>query len=270
VRASVGLLNALLSEFKKYPLGTRPPEKAFSAASIAKAFLKTMGITQPEEKFRLDDKTNGICMQSYYGGRAEIRICRTLLPVVYTDFLSQYPTVNTLLDLWRLLTAKKIRVRDATQNVRTLLKTVKVNQLLDRKTWPRLNFFALVQPDGDVLPVRTVYGDNRIGNETNIGLNPLTSKEPIWFARPDIVGSVLLTGMPPKILRAIRFEAVGVQKGMKSGRLGTGSIRPSRDDFFRKVIEERRKEEISSAVLLSPRTVTSGLSSCSMIPSGKE
>jgi hypothetical protein len=57
----------------------------------------------PEQKFQLDDKTNGICMQSYYGGRAEIRIRHTPVPILYTDFLSQYPTVNTLLGLWRLL-----------------------------------------------------------------------------------------------------------------------------------------------------------------------
>jgi hypothetical protein len=240
VRASVGLLNALLSEFKKYPLEDLPPEKAFSAASIAKAFLNTMGIAQPEQKFHLDDKTNGICMQSYYGGRAEIRVRQTPVPIVYADFLSQYPTVNTLLGMWRLLTAKKIRVREATQDVRTFLKTIDVSRLLDPKTWPKLNFFALVQPEGDVLPVRTVYGDGRVGNETNIGLNPLTSKKPIWFAGPDIVASVLLTGKPPKILRAIRFEATGVQKGMKSVKLGEGSIKPSRDDFFRKLIEERK------------------------------
>ena len=66
-----------------------------------------MGVVQPEKKFRLDDKTNGICMQAYYGGRAEIRIRHTPVPIVYTDFLSQYPTVNTLLGLWRLLTAKR-------------------------------------------------------------------------------------------------------------------------------------------------------------------
>jgi hypothetical protein len=245
VRSSVGLLNALLSEFKKYPLGNLPPERAFSAASIAKAFLDTMGIVQPEKKLQLDDTTNGICMQAYYGGRAEIRIRLTPVPVVYTDFLSQYPTVNTLLGLWRLLTAKKIRVQDATQDVRALLKKVNIDQLLDPKTWPKLNFFALIQPGGDILPVRTVYGDGRLSNETNIGLNPLTSKKPIWFAGPDVVAATLLTGKPPKILRAIRFEAVGVQRGMESVNLGKGFINPSRDDFFRKVIEERKRKQRS-------------------------
>jgi hypothetical protein len=184
-------------------------------------------------------------MQSYYGGRAEIRIRHTSVPIVYTDFLSQYPTVNTLLGLWHLLTAKKIRVRNATQDVRSLLKGVDVNQLLDPKTWPNLIFFALIQPEGDTLPVRTVYGDDRVSNATNIGLNSLTSKKPIWLAGPDVFGSVILTGKAPKILKAIRFEGVGVQKGMKSVKLGNGSINPSRDDFFRKVIEERKGKEKS-------------------------
>ena len=245
VNASVGLLNALLREFRRYPLGGLPPEKAFSAASIAKAFLNTMGVIQPSQKFPLDDKTNGIGMQGYYGGRAEIRIRHTSVPVIYTDFLSQYPTVNTLLGFWRLLTAKRLRVREATREVTALLKSVDVNQLLDPKTWHKLNFFALVKPDADILPVRAVYGENRVGSETNIGINPLTAEKPLWFAGPDIVASRLLTGKSPRILRAIRFEAVGVQKGLKSVTLGKGSINPARDDFFRKVIEERKGKKKS-------------------------
>lgn len=52
VRATIGLLNALLREFKRYPVGNLPPEKAYSAASIAKAFLAAMGVIPPLEKFR--------------------------------------------------------------------------------------------------------------------------------------------------------------------------------------------------------------------------
>lgn len=240
VRASVALLNALLAEFRKYPLGDLPPEKAYSAASIAKAFLNTMGIIHPERKFQLDDKIKGICMQPYYGGRAEIRIRHTPVPVVYTDFTSQYPTVNTLLALWKLLIAEKISVRDATQEIQQFLTSLTPDALFDRKTWPKLAFFALIQPEADILPIRTIYGDHQSGDQTNIGLNPLTSDKPLWFAGPDIVGSMLLKGKPPKILRAIRIEPIGVQSGMKSVTLGTGSINPYRDDFFRKVIEERK------------------------------
>lgn len=70
--------------------------RSYSAASIAKSFLGTMGVIPPQQKFDLGDKTLGICMQAYYGGRAEIRIRHTPVPVVYTDFTSQYPTANTL------------------------------------------------------------------------------------------------------------------------------------------------------------------------------
>ncbi len=240
VRATVGLLNILLSEFRRYPVGDLPPENAYSAASIAKAFLNTMGVTSPAQKFALDDKALGICMQGYYGGRAEIRIRHTPVPVVYTDFTSQYPTVNTLLGLWHILTADKLRVRDATQEIMTFLESLTPDRLFDQTVWPKLAFFALVQPDGDILPVRTIYGDGQADGQTNIGLNPLTSAKPIWFAGPDIVGSLLLSGKRPKILRAIHFDPVGVQKGMKSVELGKGSIDPYKDDFFRKVVEERK------------------------------
>src|SRR5207249_5016739 len=162
----------------------------------------------------VDDETLGICMQAYYGGRAEVRIRHTPMPVVYTDFTSQYPTVNILMGLWRILIANNLRVQDATREVRALLQFLTPAVLFHRLTWPKLAFFALVQPNADVLPVRTIYSDVQGSDQTNIGLNPLTSEKPLWFAGPDIVGSLLLTGRAPKILRAIRFKAVGVQKGM--------------------------------------------------------
>jgi hypothetical protein len=245
VSATAGLLNAVLAEFKRYPLGDLAPERAFSAASIAKAFLSTMGVTPPMEKFKLDDETAGICMQAYYGGRAEIRIRHTLVPVIYTDFTSQYPTVNTLLGLWRMLTAEKLHVQDATDEIREFLESLTPDQLLDPRTWYRLTFFGLVQADTDIFPVRTVYGEGNTNDQTNIGLNPLTSAKPLWFAGPDIIASFLLTGKIPRIVRAIRFESEGVQRGMKSVQLGNGSIDPYADDFFRKVIEERKSKDKS-------------------------
>ena len=178
VRATTDLLNALRAEFDEYPIELLP-EKAYSAASIAKSCLHTMAITSPRDKFNLDDALLGICMQAYYGGRAECRIRNTTVPLVYTDFTSQYPTVNTLLRLWPLLIAEKVRVRDVTTEVRTLVASLTPEQLLEQEKWPQLAFFALIEQDGDILPVRTVYGDGRNGDQTNIGLNPLTSKQPV-------------------------------------------------------------------------------------------
>src|ERR1700722_10528984 len=65
--------------------------RLYSPASIAKAYLKEMGIKQPKQHFGVSNKAVGIAMQSYYGGRAECRIRRTRVPVIHTDFTSQYP-----------------------------------------------------------------------------------------------------------------------------------------------------------------------------------
>jgi len=48
--------------------------KKYSPASIAKAYLDAMQIKQPKMHFKVPNKTLGIAMQSYYGGRAECRI----------------------------------------------------------------------------------------------------------------------------------------------------------------------------------------------------
>ncbi len=96
VRITVNALNKLKREFDLHPIDLHPAH-AYSPASIAKAYLRSMGIIPPTAKFRVPHRYLGIAMQAYYGGRAECRIRNTEVPVVHTDFVSQYPTVNTLL-----------------------------------------------------------------------------------------------------------------------------------------------------------------------------
>ena len=162
-------------------------------------------------------------MQSYFGGRAECRIRNWEVPVCPVDFMSQYPTVNELLDNWRVLTAKNVTFPDATKEVRQLLSQITLEGCFDRKLWPQFKFFALVRPDHDIFPVRTVYN----GTTQNIGLNYLTSKEPIWFAGPDIIASILLTGKVPRIEKAIRVVPHGKQAGLSSTSL-RGMVRSGR------------------------------------------
>lgn len=237
VERTVELLNAMKSEYDGFPLSL-PPERAFSAASITKAFLEEMGIKQPSQKFDLPDKTLGKCMQAYYGGRSEIRIRHQEVPVVVCDTTSEYPSVAGLLGLWPLLTAASLKVSNCTKEARVALNHASVESILQPSTWHDLAFFALVEPSNDLLPVRTLYGET--GN-TNIGLNPLTSKEPIWYAGPDLAASKLATGRTPRIIRAFRLVPHGVQEGMKETVIGTRTINPEKDDFFRVVIEERKK-----------------------------
>jgi hypothetical protein len=235
VRATVALLNALRIEFDRHPINLAP-DKAYSPASIAKAYLEAMGLDKPSKKFNLSPHHLGIAMQSYYGGRAEVRIRHTQVPVVYTDFLSQYPTVNTLMELWKLLIADNLRIEDATAEVCELLQNLTLKQTFDPKFWIQLRFFAQVQPADDIFPVRTNYA----GDNSNIGVNPLQSENSIWYAGPDVVAATLLARKVPKVLQVFRVIPEDPQTGLKSAALrGAVKIDPIDDDFFKKVVEAR-------------------------------
>jgi DNA polymerase type B, organellar and viral len=235
VAATHRLLNAMMVEFNQNPIDLHP-DKAYSSASIAKAYLKGMNIKRPKEHFRVPNKMLGIAMQSYFGGRAECRIRKTPAPVIHTDFTSQYPTVNALLGNWNVLTSSSIEFPICTFAVKKLLATVTLENTFDKSFWKKLSFFALVKPQDDILPVRTMYN----GKTQNIGLNYLTSRRSIWYAGPDIVASTILKGKPPKILKAVRMVPVGRQSGLKPINLmGMVEINPYKDDFYQKVIEQR-------------------------------
>lgn len=233
-RATTGLLNALKNEFDQHPFEL-PPDRAYSPASVAKAYLEAMNIARPAISTGATDKELGIAMQAYYGGRAECRIRKTPVPVVLTDFTSQYPTVNGLLGNWNVLTAERIDFLDCTGEVREMLAGLKLKDAFNPEFWKGLSFFALVSPEKDVFPVRTVYN----GRTQNIGMNYLTSEEPVWFAGPDIVASALL-GKIPQIVKAIRMVPRGRQRDLRTTNLaGMVSIDPLQDDFYRRVIEQR-------------------------------
>src|ERR1035438_1380803 len=159
--------------------------------------------------------------------------------------MSQYPTVNELLGNSDLLTAEHLTFPDATAEVRRLLSQITHDHCFQRKLWRQFKFFALVRPDNDILPVRTVYN----GATQNIGINYLTSKEPIWFAGPDIIASILLTGKVPHIEKAIRVNPHGKQRGLASTSLrGMVRVDANKNSFFRHVIEQRAAHESNPAL----------------------
>jgi hypothetical protein len=80
--------------------------------------------------------------------------------------------------LWDYLTAERIRVIDATEEVRLFLETVQTDDLFDPATWRRLPAIVEVAPDCDVLPARARFGDE-IHSTYGIGVNPLTSERPL-------------------------------------------------------------------------------------------
>jgi hypothetical protein len=244
VQATVGLLNAAKQEFDLHPI-VPGPDRMFSPASVAKSYLGTLNILHPSTKVKEAEAAYGVFMQSYFGGRAECRIRNWAVPVCPVDFMSQYPTVNELLGNWGILTAESVTFPDATGEIRRLLSRVTLERCFDRKFWSKFRFFALVHPSSDILPVRTVYN----GTTQNIGINYLTSKQPLWFAGPDIIASILLTGKVPHIEKAIRVVARGKQAGLGSTSLrGMVRVDAKKHSFFKHVIEQRAAHESNPAL----------------------
>ena len=94
-----------------------------------------------------------------------------------------------------------------TPKIRRFLARITLESCFNPETWGQCGFFALIKPDNDILPVRTVYD----GVTQNIGNNYLKSDAPIWFAGPDLVASILQnSGKVPNILKAVRLVSHGV------------------------------------------------------------
>ncbi len=242
VRGTVGLLNALKQEYERHPISLLPDE-AYSPASIGKAYLRAMGITEPMRQFKgIAPRIHGIAMAAYFGGRAECRIRRWPVPVVPVDLTSEYPTVDALLGTFDVLTARRLITVDAINDVRRIVASVKLDDLFKPTFWKRLSFYARIIPEGDILPVRSMY-DGKSGTR-NIGLNELHWKQPMWIAGPDLIASVLLSGHIPNVLEAFRIIPHRKQVGLKPIRLrGAISVDPRKEDFFTRVIEYRKQNK---------------------------
>jgi hypothetical protein len=242
VRATLGLLNALKREYKLHPIDLGP-EQAYSPASIGKAYLRAMGIVEPMSKFKdIPPEVHGKAMGAYCGGRAECRIRRWPVPVVPVDLKSEYPTVDAVLGIWDVLTAKRLTIEDATEEVRALLANLSLDDLFRPASWKQLNFYARIRPEGDILPVRSMYDDK--SGTCNIGLNALHWKQPMWVAGPDLIASILLSGRIPNVQEAFRIVPHGKQRGLGPIKLrGAIPVDPRKEDFFTRDIEYREQNK---------------------------
>lgn len=253
VEATVALAEILLKEYDLHPIFLQET-KAFSPASIGKGYLRQMGITPILQRQPDIFPYVGFAQTAFFGGRTSAHIRRSPVPVVYTDFLSMYPTVNTLMNLWLLVIAREIKVIDhCHEEIIEFLKQLTQNQFLRPEEWKHLTAFVRLVPDGDVLPARGQYGSS--SNDWQIAINHLYAGVPedeLWFSLPDVVASVLLTGRTPKIVDAFRIEpSRETLKNLKPIRFrGQIEIDPTKEDFFKSVIEERKR--VSSRGDLDP------------------
>ena len=111
-----------------------------------------MGIKPPQEKFKIADKINGIAMQAFFAGRAECVIRRTPVPVTYVDFHSQFSAVSNLLNCREILCAESLEFADFTAGAREMVERVTLDNCFSPGLWKQLRWYALVEPQEDVLP----------------------------------------------------------------------------------------------------------------------
>jgi hypothetical protein len=248
VLATSELAVKLLEEYDRHPISASLQEtKAYSPASIGKAYLRIMGIRPIlERQHHFPKRYLGYAQSAFFGGRTSAHVRKVAVPVVYTDFLSMYPTVNSLMGLWRFVTARKIEVIDHCQSsIRRFLNGLTANDLFKRKTWKKMTAFVRVIPNGDILPSRARYSAE--SKDWQVAVNHLYAQsdspnDALWFSLPDVVASKLLYGRVPQIVDAFRIEARGTLDGLQPTRLrGAVEVDPRARDFFRVVIEERRR-----------------------------
>jgi hypothetical protein len=238
VTAELELLNALKKELDQHSVNL-VPERCYSPATLAKAYFSAMGITPPQEKLNIPDKINGLAMQSFFAGRAECTITRTSLPITYVDFHSQFPGASKLLDCAEILRAESQDFVDFSVEAREMMESATLQQCFRGDFWKQLRWFALVEPNDDVVPMRAKFGQ-REDSDPTLAWNFLTSKQPFWITGPDAIAAKLMTGKPLKILEAIKLVPRGVQAGLRPVKLyGQVEVDPLRDDLAVKLIELR-------------------------------
>jgi hypothetical protein len=70
--------------------------------------------------------------------------------------------------------------------------------------------------------------------QATIGLNYLSSEQPLWITLADCLASKILTGRSPKIVKALRFSPGELQDGLKPiSMAGNDAYRidPLKDDL---------------------------------------
>ncbi|NPE30690.1 hypothetical protein HNV12_22590 [Methanococcoides sp. SA1] len=238
VKSTYQLFKKVRHEYERYQLGI-PMTDIYSAASLGKQALNQFNITPfMQQNPEFPPEILGNLMSAYYGGRCECRIRKTPSKVAVLDFFSMYPTVSLLLDSWKFVIADKVHYAADTKNVQEFVDSCTIDLMLDKSSWKKMNVLVEIEPDNDIFPVRTKYGEQ----ETyNIGLNYLTSEGSVYYFPSDVLASKLLTGKSPMIKSAIRFIPKGIQEDLKETEVYGVNVNPKEDNLI-KVLVERRQE----------------------------
>ena len=145
-----------------------------------------------------------------------------------------------------------------------MVERVTLDDCLIPEFWKQLRWFALVEPQEDVVPMRAKFGKSGDSDPT-LGWDFLTSKQPVWITSPDAIAAKLMSGKPLKILEAIAVTPHGVQSGSRPVKLYDQlDVDPLRDDLAVKLVELRtslkdKKPKLAGGLKVAANSAAFGL-----------
>jgi hypothetical protein len=139
--------------------------------------------------------------------------------------------VSNLLDCREILCAESLEFADFTAGAHEMVERITPDDCFRPALWKQFRWYALVEPQEDVVPMRAKFGQ-REDSDPTLGWNSLTSKQPFWVTGPDAIAAKLITGKALKILEAIEVIPHGVQSGLVPVKLYSQvEVDPLRDDL---------------------------------------
>lgn len=237
VKATVALAASLLARFDDHPVsrakgGQLSETKSYSPASLAKAYLDTIGLRSPT----MPDDRIGICMAAFHGGWSETRL-RGRAPVAMLDFTKMYQTVFVLQRMQELLSSQELVFEEATAEIREFVDEITLDDMFKPETWPLLRAVCWVRPNGEALMTRAKYNEQTFTS----GMVPRYSQRELPYYLADVILAKLLFGKASEIVRAERIVGKGRQQLRNIQLPGGRAFNPDTDDFFRMNVEETRR-----------------------------
>ncbi|MGH9291924.1 MAG: hypothetical protein ACRD0B_00200 [Acidimicrobiales bacterium] len=191
-----------------------------SPGGVAASLLRRFDIAPPAVKFPLSRRLHAAWWESFSGGRNSIdeRFAGVPFPCVSADVASAFPSTATLLDWWGLLTAERIELVDATEEVRSLREQAAADPraALDPAVWRQLGFTLCTERlEGEPRPIEIDEEGRPDGRNE---LVPVYSPDRLMHsAWPDSVAGAILAGTTEgaEVVRAVRLVPVGRQRGLR-------------------------------------------------------
>ena len=211
----------------------------YSPGSVAQQLLVRMGVAPPLQKFDLSDEEYACWTAGLHGGWVEAILCGVSFPAVDVDVRSAYPAVAVLLDWWRYLSARDLRLQDVTADFRAFLGSPDLAiQLRDKATWRRWGLTRVVlRLYGEPVPVELP----RPGRGSRLYVRRACA-ERYDCAWPDAVLARLLSGRAVEVLEAVQLVPVGRQDGLFSVEIPGALLDPRADPAVMLVLRRRKAQ----------------------------